>query len=311
MADPTRLEAGDKAPAITLLDQNGEKVKLSDFKGRPVLVYFYPKADTPGCTTQSCGLRDVAGDIGDAVILGISPDLPAKLAKFDEKYGLGFTLLSDPEHAVAEAYGVWGEKKNYGRTYMGIIRSAFLIDETGKIAGGLVQDQPEGHARRSSWPRWLVSPPLWSPGDPLPRPEAILPHRPPFLLVDEITEIVPDERATGFWRLDRRRGLLRRALPRLPRRARRPDGRGHRPARGLRRLAGERDAGNIPLFGGIDKARFRRQVARATRSTSRSSSPSGPSGPGKGQGRATVDGELACETGLFFLAVRRSELPEG
>ena len=133
MADPTRLEAGAKAPAIALLDQNGEKVKLADFKGRPVLVYFYPRADTPGCTTQSCGLRDVKDDVGDAVILGISPDLPTKLAKFDEKYGLGFTLLSDPEHAVADAYGVWGEKKNYGKTYMGIIRSSFLVGADGKI----------------------------------------------------------------------------------------------------------------------------------------------------------------------------------
>ena len=125
---------GKKAPPITLLDQRGEKVKVADLAGKPVLVYFYPKADTPGCTTQSCGLRDVAGDVGDAVIIGISPDQPEKLAKFDEKYGLGFTLLSDPEHVVAERYGVWGEKKNYGRTYMGIVRSAFLVDEDGKIA---------------------------------------------------------------------------------------------------------------------------------------------------------------------------------
>ena len=127
------LEPGDKAPAINLLDQDGNKVKLSDFKGRPVLVYFYPKADTPGCTTQSCGLRDVKDEVGDAVILGISPDKPEKLKKFDEKYGLGFTLLSDPDHGVAEAYDVWGEKKNYGRTYMGIIRSSFLIDGKGKV----------------------------------------------------------------------------------------------------------------------------------------------------------------------------------
>ena len=127
------LEPGDKAPAIKLLDQNGDTVRLSDFKGHPVLVYFYPKADTPGCTTQSCGLRDVKDDVGDAVILGISPDQPEKLAKFDEKYGLGFTLLSDSDHAVAEAYGVWGMKKLYGREYMGIIRSSFLIDANGKV----------------------------------------------------------------------------------------------------------------------------------------------------------------------------------
>ena len=133
MADTNILSVGDKAPAISLLDQHGDTVKLSSFKGRKVLVYFYPKADTPGCTTQSCLLRDIAGDIGDTAILGISPDLPAKQLKFDEKYTLGFPLLSDPEHTVSEAYGVWGEKKNYGRTYMGIIRSAFLIDEKGKI----------------------------------------------------------------------------------------------------------------------------------------------------------------------------------
>jgi peroxiredoxin Q/BCP len=133
MADTDILAVGDKAPAISLLDQHGDTVKLSSFKGRKVLVYFYPKADTPGCTTQSCLLRDIAGDIGDTAILGISPDLPAKQLKFDEKYTLGFPLLSDPEHTVSEAYGVWGEKKNYGRTYLGIIRSAFLVDEKGKL----------------------------------------------------------------------------------------------------------------------------------------------------------------------------------
>jgi peroxiredoxin Q/BCP len=128
------LSEGDKAPAIDLLDQGGSKVKLSGFKGRKVLVYFYPKADTPGCTTQACGLRDIAGDIGDTVILGISPDKPEKLKKFDDKYSLGFTLLSDPEHAVAEAYDVWAEKSMYGKKYMGIVRSAFLVDEKGKVA---------------------------------------------------------------------------------------------------------------------------------------------------------------------------------
>ncbi len=127
------LEAGDKAPAFTLLDQSGEKVRLSAFKGRKVMLYFYPRADTPGCTTQSCNLRDIAGDIGDTQILGVSPDKPEKQAKFDEKYGLGFPLLADEDHAVAEAYGVWAEKKNYGKVYMGIVRSAFLIDEKGKI----------------------------------------------------------------------------------------------------------------------------------------------------------------------------------
>jgi peroxiredoxin Q/BCP len=96
-------------------------------------VYFYPKADTPGCTTQSCALRDIKDDVGDTAIIGISPDTPERQQKFDDKYGLGFPLLADTEHEVAEKYGVWGEKKNYGRTYMGIIRSAFLIDEKGKI----------------------------------------------------------------------------------------------------------------------------------------------------------------------------------
>ena len=124
---------GKKAPAIVLADQNGEQVKLGSFKGRRVLVYFYPKADTPGCTTQACGLRDIAGQIGDTVILGVSPDKPPRLKKFDEKYGLGFTLLSDEDHAVAEAYGVWTLKKNYGKEYMGVQRSAFLIGPDGKV----------------------------------------------------------------------------------------------------------------------------------------------------------------------------------
>jgi peroxiredoxin Q/BCP len=129
----TQLAVGDKAPAFTLLDQDGSKVKLSDYKGRKVLVYFYPKADTPGCTQQSCGLRDVAGDIGDTAIVGISPDEPARQKKFDDKYSLGFPLLADTEHAVAEAYGTWGEKSMYGRKYFGIVRSAFLVDEKGRI----------------------------------------------------------------------------------------------------------------------------------------------------------------------------------
>lgn len=127
------LKVGGKAPAITLLDQTEKKVKLSDYKGRKVLVYFYPKADTPGCTAQSCGLRDVLGEIGDTGVIGISPDKPAKQAKFDEKYGLGFPLLADEDHTVAEAYGVWAEKSMYGRKYWGIVRSAFLVDEAGKL----------------------------------------------------------------------------------------------------------------------------------------------------------------------------------
>jgi peroxiredoxin Q/BCP len=124
---------GRAAPAFTLFDQNDQKVRLSALKGRKVLVYFYPRADTPGCTTQACGLRDVADEIGDTVVIGISPDQPAKLKKFDDKYGLGFTLVSDLDHAIAEKYGVWVEKKNYGKVYMGVQRSAFLIDEHGKV----------------------------------------------------------------------------------------------------------------------------------------------------------------------------------
>jgi thioredoxin-dependent peroxiredoxin len=129
-----RLEAGQPAPAFTLDDQTGSPVTLSGFQGRKVLVYFYPRADTPGCTTQACGLRDILGDIGTTVVLGISPDTPAKQAKFDQKYGLGFPLLSDVDHAVAELYRVWVEKSMYGKKYLGIERSAFLVDEAGKLA---------------------------------------------------------------------------------------------------------------------------------------------------------------------------------
>src|SRR5918995_2331633 len=128
------LTQGDKAPEFTLLDQDGNEVSLSGQAGHKVLVYFYPKADTPGCTTQACGLRDILGDIGDTRVLGISPDKPAKQKKFDDKYSLGFPLLADEDHAVAESYGAWGERSMYGRTYMGIIRSAFLVDEQGKLA---------------------------------------------------------------------------------------------------------------------------------------------------------------------------------
>src|SRR5438477_8939162 len=127
------LKPGDKAPAFNLVDQHGEKVRLSSFKGTKVLVYFYPKADTPGCTQQACGLRDILPKVGDTSVIGISPDKPTKQLKFDEKYSLGFPLLADEYHAVAEAYDVWQEKSMYGRKYMGILRSAFLVDEKGKI----------------------------------------------------------------------------------------------------------------------------------------------------------------------------------
>jgi thioredoxin-dependent peroxiredoxin len=127
------LTEGRPAPAIVLTNQNGDRVDVTTMRGRSVLVYFYPKADTPGCTQQACALRDVADQVGDTVILGVSPDLPAKLARFRTKYELGFDPLSDPDHAVAEAYDVWHEKKNYGKVYMGIVRSAFLIGPDGVL----------------------------------------------------------------------------------------------------------------------------------------------------------------------------------
>lgn len=129
------LKAGDKAPQFTLLDQHEQPVSLSQFSGKKVLVYFYPKALTPGCTTQACGLRDSKSELEqlNVVVLGISPDLPKKLAQFAEKKALNFTLLSDADHQVAEAFGVWGEKKFMGRTYDGIHRISFLVNEQGVI----------------------------------------------------------------------------------------------------------------------------------------------------------------------------------
>ena len=140
-----KLEVGDRAPAFTLVDQAGAKVSLTALKGQPVILYFYPKADTPGCTTQSCEVRDHRKDLAKlgAAVFGISPDAPAKQAKFDEKYGLGFPLLSDADHVVAEKYGVWAEKSMYGRKYMGIVRSAFVIDAQGKIAGAFYKVSPK------------------------------------------------------------------------------------------------------------------------------------------------------------------------
>lgn len=127
------LAAGQVAPAISLPDQHGNAVTLDSYRGRRVLVFFYPKASTPGCTQQACALRDVAGQVGDTAIVGISPDKPGAQLKFDEKYSLGYTLLADTEHAVAEAYGVWKLKKNYGKEYMGIERSAFLVGADGRV----------------------------------------------------------------------------------------------------------------------------------------------------------------------------------
>lgn len=129
------LKVGDMAPDFTLLDQKGQEVHLNDLlkKGR-VFVYFYPKADTPGCTAQSCGLRDIAGQVGDTAIIGISPDAPDDQLKFDEKYGLGFPLLADTTHAVADSYDVWGEVElPNGMKFTGIQRSAFLIDQNGRL----------------------------------------------------------------------------------------------------------------------------------------------------------------------------------
>lgn len=123
------LKPGSKAPKIELFDQDGKAFSLAKMGKKKVLVYFYPKADTPGCTAQSCGLRDVMSEIGRTVVVGISPDTSAKQKKFDEKYQLGFPLLADTEHTVSEAYKVWKEKSMYGRKYMGIERSAFLIHD--------------------------------------------------------------------------------------------------------------------------------------------------------------------------------------
>jgi peroxiredoxin Q/BCP len=140
-----QLEPGKRAPAFTLTDQRGKKVKLADLKGKRVVVYFYPKADTPGCTTQSCSLRDAMPDLKKlkATVIGISPDAPERQKKFDEKYKLGFTLLADEDHKVADAWGVWGEKSLYGKKYMGIVRSAFVVDETGKIAAAFYKVSPK------------------------------------------------------------------------------------------------------------------------------------------------------------------------
>ena len=139
-----QLKAGDKAPAFSLQDQSGKTFSLAHFKGQKLLIYFYPKANTPGCTIQSCNVRDARPTLANkgVAVVGVSPDKPTAQQKFDEKYGLGFPLLADTEHAMAEAYGVWGEKSIYGNKYLGIIRSSFLVDEKGKIAGAWYKVSP-------------------------------------------------------------------------------------------------------------------------------------------------------------------------
>jgi len=140
-----KLTNGQRAPDFSLSDQDGRTVSLSDFRGRKVLLYFYPEADTPGCTTQSCAVRDAKQDLKKLKVdvLGLSPDPPEKQKKFDTKYSLGFPLLADLGHKVADAYGVWGDKTNYGKTYKGIIRSSFLVDENGVILRAWYKVKPE------------------------------------------------------------------------------------------------------------------------------------------------------------------------
>jgi peroxiredoxin Q/BCP len=145
------VEPGDAAPDFELPDQDGRVVKLRDLRGERVVVYFYPKAATPGCTTQACGVRDHHGDYdaAGAVVLGISPDPLAKIKRFHEEEGLNFALLSDEGHAIAEAYGVWVEKSMYGRTYMGNERTTFVIDKTGRVAEVLRKVKPAEHDDRA------------------------------------------------------------------------------------------------------------------------------------------------------------------
>ncbi len=138
---------GDAAPAFELPDQAGETVSLGELRGQWVVLYFYPRADTPGCTTQACSVRDRSAEYEKfgARVLGVSPDEVSAIAKFDDKYGLGFTLLADADHAVADAYGVWVEKNMYGKKYWGVQRSTFLIDPEGKVAKVFPKVQPKQH----------------------------------------------------------------------------------------------------------------------------------------------------------------------
>ena len=142
------VEEGREAPDFELTSDSGERVRLSQFRGQPVVLYFYPKDDTPGCTAQACAIRDNYDDFEQrgAVVLGVSPDEESSHVKFKEKYGLPFTLLADPDHEVSEQYGVWGEKKYMGRTYMGVERSTFLIDAEGRVAKIMRRVKPDTHA---------------------------------------------------------------------------------------------------------------------------------------------------------------------
>jgi peroxiredoxin Q/BCP len=141
------IEQGDRAPDFELPDQDGRTVKLSDYRGQPVVVYFYPKADTPGCTTQACGVRDHLADYSKAgaVVLGISPDSVAKVKKFHDKRALNFALLADEGHAVADSYGVWVQKSMYGKTYFGNERTTFIVGSDGKVAEVLRKVKPAEH----------------------------------------------------------------------------------------------------------------------------------------------------------------------
>ena len=141
------VSPGDRAPDFELPDQDGEPVRLSSLRGQPVVLYFYPKADTPGCTTQACGVRDHMRDYEGlgAVVLGASPDPVGRVKRFHDKQGLNFRLLADEDHSVADAYGVWGEKKMYGKTYMGVQRATFLVDPDGKVARVFPKVSPKTH----------------------------------------------------------------------------------------------------------------------------------------------------------------------
>jgi thioredoxin-dependent peroxiredoxin len=144
------VEEGKPAPDFTLTSDSGERVTLSQFRGKPVVLYFYPRDDTPGCTTQACGIRDSYEEFGErgAVVLGVSPDDESSHVKFKQKHGLPFTLLADPEHEVAELYGVWKEKNSRGRTYWGVERSTFVIDEDGRIKKAMLRVKPDTHAEK-------------------------------------------------------------------------------------------------------------------------------------------------------------------